>query len=666
MSFESKHIMNRLYLVAGFFLLFAIAIVVRLLDVQFSEGDKYRELAEKNTVRNFVITANRGNVYDDSGVLLATSVPKYDIRFDAVTVSEKDFNDNLQGLSEGLSKMLGKPVSYYQNLLRKARADKNRYLFIAKNLGYSDYKKIKSLPLFNKGAYRGGIIVEQRTVREHPIGKIAHRTVGDEYANQPGYYAVGIEGAFNELLTGKDGKRLKQKIGHRQWKPVYDTNEVEPQDGYDIVTTLNVNIQDIAHHALLKQLEYYEADHGTVVVMEVATGEIKAISNLARTTRGTYYEKWNYAIGESHEPGSTFKLMAFMAALEDKVIDTSTVIDTGKGVKTFYNRKIYDSRRGGYGKISAARAMEVSSNIAMASILTENYASNPQRFINYLKKWHLDKKNGVPIKGEGKPVIPEPGDKIWSRNALPSMGYGYNVQLTPLQTLTFYNAVANNGVMVRPRFIKEVRAWNKPVTVYETEVINPKICSDETLRKVQDVLKNIIERGTGRSLYSPEFSMAGKTGTAQTEYWKEDWSENKRYVSSFAGYFPADNPKYSCIVVIHKPSIKKGYYGADVSGPVFKRIAQKIYTETSVIDEVNEIDRTDTKIEKQYENYYAKLQKTYKTVPNVIGMPGMDAVSLLENLGLSVRFNGTGIVANQSLVSGSDFKEGQQIVLTLL
>ncbi len=666
MSFESKHIMNRLYLVAGFFLIFAIAIFVRLLNVQFSEGEKYRELAEKNTVKNFVISANRGNVYDDGGVLLATSVPKYDIRFDAVTVSEQDFKDNLQGLSEGLSQMLGKPVSYYQNLLRKARADKNRYLFIAKNLGYSDYKKIKSLPLFNKGAYRGGIIVEQRTVREHPIGKIAHRTVGDEYANRPGYYAVGIEGAFNELLTGKDGKRLKQKIGHRQWKPVYDTNEIEPQDGYDIVTTINVNIQDIAHHALLKQLEYYEADHGTVVVMEVATGEIKAISNLGRTERGTYYEKWNYAIGESHEPGSTFKLMAFMAALEDKVIDTSTVIDTGKGVKTFYNRKIYDSRRGGYGEISAGRAMEVSSNIAMASILTENYASNPQRFINYLKKWHLDKKNGIPIKGEGEPIIPQPGDKIWSRNALPSMGYGYNVQLTPLQTLTFYNAVANNGVMVRPRFIKEVRAWNKPVTVYETEVINPKICSDQTLSKVQDVLKNIIERGTGRSLYSPEFSMAGKTGTAQTEYWQKDWSENRRYVSSFAGYFPADNPKYSCIVVIHKPSTKKGYYGADVSGPVFKRIAQKIYTETSVIDEVNEINQPDYKIEKQYENYYANLQKNHRAVPNVIGMPGMDAVSLLENLGLSVRFKGTGIVANQSITSGLDFKKGQQIVLTLL
>src|SRR5690554_966829 len=666
MPTEMKHIMNRFYIVAGCMFIFAMAIGVKLVRLQIVEGEKYRELAEKTTVKNFVIPANRGNIYGDDGSLLATSVPKYEIRFDAMTVSEKDFKENLVPLSEGLSKMFGRPASFYQNRLRKARADKNRYLFIAKNLGYSEYMKIKSLPLFNMGQYRGGIIVEQRTVREHPIGKIAERTVGDEAYNRPGYYAVGLEGAYHDMLTGKDGRRLKQKIAYNQWKPVYDTNEIEPHDGYDIVSTINVNIQDIAHHALLRQLMHYEADHGSVIVMEVATGEIKAIANLGRTSSGAYYEKLNYAVGESHEPGSTFKLMAFMAALEDRVIDTSTVIDTGKGVKTFYNRKIYDSRRGGYGKISAARAMEVSSNIALASILTENYASNPQRFINYLKKWHLDKKNGVPIKGEGKPVIPEPGDKIWSRNALPSMGYGYNVQLTPLQTLTFYNAVANNGVMVRPRFIKEVRAWNKPVTVYETEVINPKICSDETLRKVQDVLKNIIERGTGRSLYSPEFSMAGKTGTAQTEYWKEDWSENKRYVSSFAGYFPADNPKYSCIVVIHKPSIKKGYYGADVSGPVFKRIAQKIYTETSVIDEVNEIDRMDTKIEKQYENYYAKLQKTYKTVPNVIGMPGMDAVSLLENLGLSVRFNGTGIVANQSLVSGSDFKEGQQIVLTLL
>lgn len=657
--------MNRLYIVAGCFIIFAISIAVKLLNLQFSEGEKYRDLAEKNTVKNFVIPANRGNVYDDNEILLATSVPKYDIRFDAVTVSDEDFKENLQGLSEGLSKMLGKPVSYYQDLLRKARADKNRYLFITKNLGYSDYVRIKSLPLFNKGPYKGGIIVEQRTVREHPIGKIAHRTVGDEASHRPGYYAVGIEGAFNDLLTGKDGKRLKQKIGHNQWKPVYDTNEIEPQDGYDIVSTINVNIQDIAHHALLRQLEYYEADHGTVIVMEVQTGEIKAISNLGRSAGGGYYEKLNYAVGESHEPGSTFKLMAFMAALEDKVIDTSTVIDTGPGVKTFYGRKIYDSRKGGYGKISAARAMEVSSNIALATILTENYAKTPNKFIQHLKNWRLDKKTGIAIKGEGAPIIPQPGDKRWSKNALPSMAYGYNVQLTPLQTLTFYNAVANNGVMVRPRFIKEVRAWNKPVTVYETEILNPKICSDETLLKVREVLKNTVIRGTGRSLYSPDFSMAGKTGTAQTEYWKPDWAQNKRYVSSFVGFFPAENPKYSCIVIIHKPSTSKGFYGADVSGPVFKRIAQKIYTETSIIDEVDGTHWEDKNIQKDFDRYYTELQKSHKIVPNVVGMAGMDAVSLLENLGMKVRINGSGKVLSQSIKMGEKLQKGQQIVLTL-
>jgi len=476
---------------------------------------------------------------------------------------------------------------------------------------------------------------------------------------------VGLEGAFNDLLTGKDGHRLKQKIAAGQWKPVFDDNEIEPQDGYDIVSTLNVNIQDIAHHALLKQLEYYEAEHGTVIVMEVATGEIKAVSNLGRTSQGTYYEKLNYAIGESHEPGSTFKIMAFMAALEDKVIDTSSVIDTGTGVKTFYGRKIYDSRRGGYGKISAARAIEVSSNIAIATIIDENYSKNPNKFINRLRSWHLDQKTGVAIKGEGSPIIPAPGDKAWSKNALPSMAYGYNLHLTPLQTLTFYNAIANQGVMVKPRFIKEVREWKNKVTVYDTKIINPKICSDKTLGEVQEIMKNVVVRGTGKSLHSPYFSMAGKTGTAQTEYWMPDWSSNRRYISSFAGYFPADNPQYSCIVVIHKPSIKKGFYGADVSGPVFKRIAQKIFTESQIIDSVEGLESTDPLIEKEYQKFYSHLQQGGKTIPNVTGMPGMDAVSILENLGLKVKVVGNGTVNQQSIKSGESLKPGQQITLNL-
>src|SRR5690606_30520526 len=298
----------------------------------------------------------------------------------------------------------------------------------------------------------------------------------------------------------------------------------------------------IAHHALLKQLEYYEAEHGTVIVMEVATGEIKAVSNLGRKSDGTYYEKLNYAIGESHEPGSTFKAMALMVALEDKVIDTSTVIDTGNGRKVFYGRPINDSRRGGYGKISVARILEVSSNIGMATIVNDHYSKNPNKFLDRLKSWHLNKKTGVAIKGEGEPMFPQPGDKNWSRNALPSMSYGYGIHLTPLQTLTFYNAIANNGVMVQPRFIKEVRAWNEKVTTYDTKIINPKICSDETLKQMREILKNTVKRGTGKSLYSPDVSMAGKTGTAQTEYWMPDWKGNRRYISSFAGFFPAENP----------------------------------------------------------------------------------------------------------------------------
>ncbi len=660
-----KNILNRLYIVAGFMFLIAVGICFKLINIQFVDGEVYREMAEKNTTKNFVIPANRGNIYADEGSLLATSVPKYDIRFDAVTVSSEDFKENLTLLSEGLSKMFGKPVSHYQDMLRKARADKNRYLFIVKNLGYSDYIEVKNLPLFNLGPYKGGIIVEQRTVREHPFGKIAQRTVGDEAFDRPGYYAVGLEGAFNDLLQGKEGHRLKQKIAKGQWKPVYDNNEIEPQDGYDIVSTLNVNIQDIAHHALLKQLEYYEAEHGTVIVMEVATGEIKAVSNLGRTSDGIYFEKLNYAVGESHEPGSTFKVMALMAALEDKVIDTSTVVDTGKGMKVFYRRKIFDSKRGGFGKISAARALEVSSNIGLATIIDEHYAKNPQKLINRFKKWHLTEKTGVAIKGEGMPFIPEPGHSKWSKNALPSMAYGYNLRLTPLQTLTFYNAIANNGVMVQPRFIREIRAWNENMENYGTKILNPKICSDQTLEEIREILKNAVKRGTGSSLYSPYFSMAGKTGTAQTEYWMPDWVQNKRYVSSFAGYFPAENPKYSCIVVIHKPSTKKGYYGADVSGPVFKRIAQKIFTDAPSMASVSNIKDADPTIKRDFQSYYSKVQKNHGNIPDVKGMAGMDAVSLLENLGLKVKVVGNGTVFNQSLKVGEKIQKGQQIILNL-
>ncbi|MEL6810574.1 MAG: penicillin-binding protein [Bacteroidota bacterium] len=665
MSVSDKNILNRFYFIAGGMFIFAGLIAFKLISIQFVNGDKYRDLAQKNTTKNFTIPANRGNVYADDGSLLATSVPKYDIRFDAVTVSKENFNELLVPLSKELGAMFRKKPSYYQNLFRKARADKNRYLLVAKGLGYSDYMKVKNMPLFNKGPYKGGIIVEQKTVREHPLGKIGERLVGNQRKDAPGVYEVGFEGAFNEYLKGKEGKRLKQKIAKGQWKPVYDDNEVEPQDGYDIVSTINVNIQDIAHHALLKQMEIYSAEHGSVIVMEVATGEVKAVSNLGRTSAGKYYEKLNYAVGESHEPGSTFKVMAMMAALEDKMIDTSTVIDTKKGSKRFYGRNIHDSKTGGFGKISAARTLEVSSNIGLATIIDDNYAKNPQKFIDHIKDWGLHERLGIPIIGEGRPIIPEPGDGIWSKNALPSMAYGYNLQLTPLQTLTFYNAIANNGVMVKPRFIREIRVMGNEVETFEPEILNDRICSDKTLYEIRDILKNIVVRGTGERLYSQYFSMAGKTGTARTEYNDPDWQKNRRYISSFAGYFPADNPKYSCIVVIHKPSTKVGYYGADVTGPVFKRIAQKIFTDSPLIDSVEDIDSNDPVLVTDFEHYYQKTQSSYTQVPKVVGMAGMDAVALLENAGLRVKLRGNGTVTEQSLTQGQSFKKGQQIVLTL-
>lgn len=668
MATTEKQILNRLYFVAVCIFLFAFAVVGKLVSIQLAEGDDYRRMAEEQTIKNFIIQPNRGNLYSDDGSLLATSATKYDIRFDALASKPEVFEEHLKPLADSLSQMLGKPSSYYQNIFKKARTHKNRYLLIVRNLNYSQQLRIKSFPLFKLGGNKGGIIVEQRTVREHPLGRIAARSIGYERYDENGYVTrVGLEGAYGEYLRGEIGHRLKQKIARGQWKPISDRNEKEPKDGYDVVSTININMQDIAHHALLGQLEKYKASHGSVVVMEVASGEVKAISNLGRTSKGTYYEKLNYAVGESHEPGSTFKLMSLMAAFEDKAIDTSYIVDTEKGVLTFYGKKVRDSKYGGYGKITAAEAFERSSNTGVVKIIDEFYKDDPERFVDRLYNMGLNNKLGLSIKGEGVPYIPHPDDNSWSGITLQWMAYGYNVSLTPLQTLTFYNAVANNGEMVKPRLIKEVRSFNKIIKKFDKEVLNPSICSRETIGMVQQMLKNVVEKehGTGHDLYSDEFSMAGKTGTCQKDYASKN-SDALKYISSFVGYFPADNPKYSCIVVIHEPDKSKGYYGADVSGPVFKSIAQKIYTNSPLIDTIEELEKENESVAKNYESFYAKAQKKYQVVPNVSGMSGMDAIALLENLGLRVKVKGNGKVTSQSLKPGEKIKPQKTIVLQLI
>ncbi|WP_339918801.1 penicillin-binding protein [uncultured Flavobacterium sp.] len=667
MAVEDKHISYRIYLVAFAIFLVAIAIAVKLTNIQWVEGDYYRKLAKERTVKNFVIPSNKGNIYSSDGSLLATSIPNYEIRFDALAPKMEIFEKNVQSLSDSLAFVLGKPSSFYQNELRRARANNNRYYLIARDLSYTDYIKIKGFPLFKLGAYKGGIIIEQKTVREHPIGKIAERTIGYERKTPSGTYdGKGIEWAYRKYLNGKDGKILKQKIAKGQWKPIRDVNEVDPQDGYDVISTIDVYIQDIAHHALLKQLEEYEADHGCVVVMETETGKVRAISNLGRANDGTYYETTNYAVAESHEPGSTFKLVDLMAILEDKVADTSTIYDTNGGEIRYSGKAVRDSHKGGYGKISLARGFELSSNTVMVRAVYENYKDNPSKFVNHVNSYGFNKKLNMDFQGEGRPFIPQPSDKSWSNISLPWMAFGYGVSVTPMQTLAFYNAVANNGVMVKPQFVSEIKEWNKTIVKMEKEVINPKICSTETLLKLKAVLKNVVKKGTASKLYSKDFSMAGKTGTAAVNYAK-DGGSGKYYASSFVGYFPADHPKYSCIVVVHKPStVNNNYYGADVAGPVFKRIAQKIFTDVPSTNEIKNINRKVPKQEINYNNYFAKLQKQQHSIPNVKGMPGMDAIALLENLGVKVKAVGMGKVKTQSLQAGQDIIKNTTITLELL
>ena len=666
MAVEDKHISNRIYLVALAMFLMAVAIVVKLTNIQWVEGAHYRKLAKERTVKNFEIVANKGNIYSADGSLLATSIPNYEIRFDAAVPKSELFQRAVDSLADSLAYLLGKPSHFYENELRKARAKHNRYFLIARNLTYTDYVKIKGFPLFKEGANKGGIIVTPKTVREYPIGKIAERTIGYEREKPDGTLdGKGIEWAYRSYLNGKAGRILKQKIAKGQWKPIRDLNEVDPIDGYDVISTIDVFIQDIAHHALLKQLEEYEAEHGCVVVMETKTGHIKAISNLGRDdSDGSYYETQNYAITEAHDPGSTFKLVDLMAVLEDKVADTSTVFDANGGLIRIHGKPVEDSHHG-LGKVSLAHGFEVSSNTVMVQSVYKNYRNNPSKFIKHIESWGLDKKIGLELKGEATPKIPKPGEKGWSALSLPWMAFGYGINVTPMQTLTYYNSVANNGVMVKPQLVSEIKKWNTTIKKIQPQVINPRVCSPETLKKIRVLLENVVKRGTAKSLYTKEFPMAGKTGTAQMNYGNKSGS-GMYYASSFVGYFPANKPQYTCIVVVHRPNTAhNNYYGADVAGPVFKRIAQKIFTDAPSTNEIKRIDKKIAKQENDYNTYYKHSQKKQNVVPDVKGMSGMDAVALLENLGIRVKIKGIGKVKKQSLQAGQNIAKNTTIVLEL-
>ena len=583
MEKKLKQIMYRSYLLVFSLFIFSILLIGKLIHLQFSQGEKYRELASNRTLKNDILQPSMGNIYADDGSIMATSVARYEIRWDAAVPSKTIYQSNKNDLAKGLATIIDGDEDFILRNLDKAVSKQSRYLLIAKGLSYSEQKRIKKLPIFKLSSNKGGVIIEQKIFREHPLGKIAERTIGYEIQDKEGkFIRVGLEGAFGQYLKGEEGRRLKQKIAGGQWKPINDNNEKEPTEGFDIHTTINVNIQDIAHTALLEQLEKFEADHGCVVIIETSTGKVKAIANLGRTEVGTYYEKLNYALGEAHEPGSTFKLVSMIAALEDKIIDENTPIKTGNGELTFYGKyKVRDSKKGGYGTIPAGKVFEVSSNTGIVKIIHDNYKNNPKKFVNRLYNMGINKPIGLPIRGEGKPKIPYPNDSDWDGLDLPWMAYGYGVAMTPLQTLTFYNAIANNGEMVKPRFIEKIGVIGEsPQQIFGKEILNPSICSQSTIEKVKNMMFNVVDKewGTAHKIKDKDFTIAGKTGTCQVDYNRT--GKEVQYISSFVGYFPAKQPEYSCIVVIHRPNKLLGYYGSTVAAPVFKKIAKKIYTAT--------------------------------------------------------------------------------------
>ena len=649
---------SRFYFLISFLVIFGFVLIGKLIHLQFYSNTEGLGIAPEALVKNIVLEPSHGDIYAADGNILATSVTRYSLYWDAVTPSLSLFNENKRTLADSIAVLTSKTPTVVLDQLENARKQKSRYWPVVKDVSYSTFKRFKSFPIFNKSPYKGGLIVEQEIKREHPLGKIAERSIGYEKLDKDGtYFRVGLEGAFSQYLRGDPGLRLKQKIANGQWKPISDSNEKEPTQGFDLKTTLDVNIQDIAHNALLGQLEKYEAEHGTVVVMEVKSGAIKAIANLGRTEQGKYFEKLNYAVGEAHEPGSTFKLMGMIAALEDKVISENTLIETGKGELTFYGKyKVKDSKKGGYGTITAAQAFEVSSNVGLVKIIHDNYKENPKQFVDRLYNMGLNKNLGLPIWGEGNPKIPYPTDADWDGLDLPWMAYGYGVSFTPLQILTFYNSIANNGEMVQPQFLTEIgNLGNVPHKVFTKQVLNPSICSKETLEKVQKMMFNVVDKkwGTGYRIKDSLLTMAGKTGTCQVDY----TTNNIQYISSFVGYFPVEQPQYSCIVVIHRPDKSKGYYGSTVAAPVFKNIAKKIFN-----DIPQQFNLEASKITDLIE--YLKLQTNIK-IPDLEGLSSQEAVEKLEALGLKVELKGTGSVKGQQPQAGSKIKNNQKVILEL-
>ncbi|MBA4054918.1 MAG: cell division protein, partial [Marivirga sp.] len=583
----------------------------------------------------------------------------------------------------------------YRNLLIDARSTDKQYVILSrKRFNYQEKKTMMEWPIFREGRLRGGAIFEKIDVRYHPFTNLSRRTIGYINENDKG---AGLEYSFNEQLGGQDGYAYYQKIAGGVWKPVFDANNVKAVNGLDLQTTLDINLQDVAETALHKAMMQHNAADGLVVVMDVKTGAIKAISNLSSNGHGGFSEKFNFAAGQLFEPGSTFKLLTMIALLEDSPVELSDSVDTGNGEVNFYNNTVRDHEEGGLGRVSVQEAFEHSSNVAMAKLVDKHFGLRPQKFVDYLDRLKQSQPLGIQIAGEPTPKIKRPGQKGWSGISLPWMAYGYGFETTPLHTLALYNAVANGGVMIKPVFVKSIKRADQDEEIFDTEIINKRICSDETLNKLRLLLEGVVENGTAKNIKGTHYRIAGKTGTAQI---LEKGRYTKKYITTFVGYFPAHAPKYSAIVLIKNP---RGWYqyGSSVAAPVFKEIADNIYARdinlhqpmdikkfavqevlpviragkqqelTMVCNELGISNHSQTEEEwvRSSRNgngiNWKKSIATKGLVPDVKGMTFRDAIYLLESTGLSVSYEGKGRVVQQSLTAGARVGKGGRIYLKL-
>lgn len=706
---EAKDISRRVHIVYVLCFVFALAVIGRVCYIQFAEGDKWKAMAESFTVRELDIEAVRGNIFAIDGSLLATSLPYYEIAIDPNAnklIDDATFEDKADSLCNKLAGMF--PDKSAQELFRAitaARRKGSQYVFIARNVSYEQLQEIKTFPLFNLGQYKGGLISVQTNKRERPFRMLASRTIG--YIGDSGRVRVGLEGAYDTILTGVSGKRLMRRIAGGVWMPLNNENEIEPKHGKDIVTTIDINIQDVAENALLNSLAEHNAKYGCVVLMEVQTGEIRAIANLTRKDSGEYVEDFNYAIADAQEPGSTFKLASYLVAMDDGKLHLDDEVDLNGGSYKYYDRTMHDSHAPKKEVVTAEEAFWESSNVGISRLISDAYKGEQRKFTDGIRRLRFGDSLGIEIKGEGNSLVKNAGDDTWSGTSLPWMSIGYECLITPMQTLSLYNAVANNGVMMKPMFVKEIREKGQTVKKFDPVVLNPAVAKPETIKNARRLLEGVVQNGTGKSMKNTVYTIAGKTGTALISNGSTYKGVNgPSYQASFVGYFPADNPRYTCIVIVNAPS-NDVYYGGLVAGPIFKQIADRVYaTELEMhrpvnftVDTLNEVpvvkkgltaptlaamsflqqkvngsgaignadylsvQPATNSLEVKASSPNEQLQKG--VMPDVRGMNASDAVFLLENRGIKVKVKGAGTVKKQSVNAGEKISIGNEVVLEL-